>query len=292
MKEIVVLSGKGGTGKTSITAALAVLAGDKAIIADTDVDAANMHLLLQPDFGNETEFYSGVLAVIDQDICTHCGICMETCRFGAISVETGQVVVNKLDCEGCGYCARVCPEQAIAMHPRKSGHRFVSNTRNGNCMVHARLDIGAENSGKLVASVKKEARELALSKNKDYVLVDGSPGIGCPVVSSLAGANYVVLVTEPSLSGIHDLKRVHSLISRFRIKTGCIINKHDLNPELSEEVNRFLEEKGIDHLADLPFDLEFTRAMVNGRTVAEPDSPLRDLFEKIWKKIQLKVNNN
>jgi MinD superfamily P-loop ATPase len=292
MKEIVVLSGKGGTGKTSITAALAVLAGKDAIIADADVDAANMHLLLQPDFGNRTEFFSGVVAVIDQDACTSCGICAETCRFGAISVETGLYQISKIDCEGCGYCERVCPVKAITMHPRKSGYQFVSNTRIGNSLVHARLDIGAENSGKLVANVKKEASELAMAKNSDYILVDGSPGIGCPVVSSLAGANYVVLVTEPSLSGIHDLKRIHLLISRFRIKTGCIINKYDLNPELSKEVSCFLQENGIDHLADLPFDLEFTRAMVNGRTVAEPGSPFRAKFEDIWNKIQLKVNNN
>jgi MinD superfamily P-loop ATPase len=290
MKEIVVLSGKGGTGKTSITAALAVVAGDDAIIADCDVDAANMHLLLQPDFSKKTEFYSGLLAVIDQAACSRCGLCEETCRFHAIRLNNGQYQVSKLDCEGCGYCARVCPEQAISMESRRSGYSFVSNTRLGNTLVHARLDIGAENSGKLVANVKREAGAMAAEQNKKYVLVDGSPGIGCPVVSSLAGANYVILVTEPTLSGIHDLSRIHALISRFRIKTGCIINKHDLNPEMSREIEDFLEEREINLLASLPFDMAFTEAMLRGKTVAEPDSPMRSSFQKIWTTIQLNIN--
>ncbi|MDX9905235.1 MAG: ATP-binding protein [Bacteroidales bacterium] len=290
MKEIVVLSGKGGTGKTSITAALAVVAGSDAIIADCDVDAANMHLLLEPDFKQKKEFYSGLLASINLDVCSLCGICAETCRFHAITLESGRYHVSKLDCEGCGFCARVCPENAISMDSRRSGYSFVSNTRIGNVLVHARLDIGAENSGKLVAGVKREAKALADIQNKKYLLVDGSPGIGCPVVSSLAGAHYVILVTEPTLSGIHDLKRIQSLIRRFRIKTGCIINKYDLNLEMSSEIEAYSAAQGIDLIARLPFDMAFNEAMLLGKTVTETDSRFRSDFQEIWNRIQWYLN--
>ncbi|MCK4716880.1 MAG: ATP-binding protein, partial [Candidatus Marinimicrobia bacterium] len=208
MKEIVVISGKGGTGKTSITASFAYLGGKEIVVADCDVDAADLHLLMLPDFAKSEEFYSGVIAKIDQDVCTNCGKCAEVCRFDAIPVIDGQYVVQPLDCEGCGYCARVCPVDAITMESQNVGDWYISTTKVGSSMVHARLGIGAENSGKLVAKVKNEAKIIAKEQDEKYVLVDGSPGIGCPVVSSLSGANFVVLVTEPTVSGIHDLKRV------------------------------------------------------------------------------------
>ncbi|HDP75178.1 MAG TPA: (4Fe-4S)-binding protein [Bacteroidales bacterium] len=292
MKEIVVLSGKGGTGKTSITASLAVLAGSDAVVADCDVDAANMHLLMQPDFAQSAEFYSGELAIIDQNVCTQCGICSEKCRFGAIPLINNTYTVNPLSCEGCGYCQKVCPTEAISMKSRKSGYVYISYTKVNSIMVHARLDIGAENSGKLVAKVKSEAKELAERENKSYVIVDGSPGIGCPVVSSLSGANYVVLVTEPTVSGLHDLERIYNVIKRFRIKTGCVINKFDINPKITNEIMEFLKKEGITHLTNIPFDLAFITAMTDAKTIVETNSPSRELVNTVWKLIITEANIN
>ena len=286
MNEIVVLSGKGGTGKTSITASLAVLAGNDAVIADCDVDAANMHLLLHPDFGTTFEFYSGELAVINQAQCTRCRKCEDACRFNAIVYLDKKMQVIPIDCEGCGYCEKVCPTGAISMLERKSGNLFVSNIKTGTKMVHARLDIGAENSGKLVARVKNEAKSLAVATNKSFIIIDGAPGIGCPVVSSLAGANYVVLVTEPTMSGLHDLKRICAVITKFRIKAGCIINKWDLNEEKTTEIKQFLQHEQIEHLADIPYDIRFTNAMTEGKTIVEIQSPYQELLLRIWNNIK------
>lgn len=289
MKEIVVLSGKGGTGKTSITASLAILAGNDAVIADCDVDAANMHLLLNPDFSKADEFYSGELAIIDENLCTQCGICSSTCRFDAIHYINNKFSVNSLACEGCGYCDKVCPSHAITMKERKSGNVYISTTKLGSTMVHARLDVGAENSGKLVAKVKNEAQEIAQTQGKTFVIVDGSPGIGCPVVSSLSGANYVLLVTEPSVSGLHDLKRINEVIKRFRIRTGCIINKFDINPEATYEITRFLNDEGISHLANIPFDVRFTKAMTEAKAIVEVESDSKYILEDVWSRIKYEL---
>ncbi|MCB8964719.1 MAG: ATP-binding protein [Bacteroidales bacterium] len=290
MKEIVVLSGKGGTGKTSITASLAVLAGTDAIVADCDVDAANMHLLMQPDFAVSSEFYSGVLAEIDQSVCTQCGICSAKCRFDAIPFVNNKYVVNPLACEGCGYCQKVCPVGAISLLDRKSGHLYISKTKVGSTMVHARLDIAAENSGKLVAKVKSEAQLQANNQSKAFVIVDGSPGIGCPVVSSLSGANYVVLVTEPTVSGLHDLERIYGVIKRFRIKAGCIINKHDINPQKTEEILEFLKSEGIVHLASIPYDIAFTESMTQAQTIVETNSSVKNTLIETWSRIKTEIS--
>ncbi|MBA7573221.1 Ion-translocating oxidoreductase complex subunit B [subsurface metagenome] len=269
MKEIVVISGKGGTGKTSITASFAYLGGKDIVVADCDVDAADMHLLMKPDFAKPEDFYSGEIAIINHDICTACGECADVCRFDAIPVINNQYIVQPLDCEGCGYCARICPVEAIKMEVQNVGRWYISNTRVGNILVHAKLGIGAENSGKLVAKVKNEAKQIAKENNKDFIIVDGSPGIGCPVVSSLSGANFVVLVTEPTISGLHDLKRVYELVKKFNIKAGCIINKSDINPRVSVEIGEFLKKENIIHFSNLPYDVAFTNAMINGQTVVE-----------------------
>jgi MinD superfamily P-loop ATPase len=245
VREIVVLSGKGGTGKTSLAAAFSFLGGDDLIVADCDVDAADMHLLLQPDFNHAQEFCSGLLAEIHPEKCTGCGICAEVCRFEAIAFINDCFAVEPLNCEGCGYCRRVCPENAITMAERHVGEWYVSNTKLGNPMVHARLGIGAENSGKLVAQVKNEARRIAGEQGKNIILVDGSPGIGCPVISSLSGADFVVLVTEPTLSALHDLKRIYQLVKRFNIRAGCIINKADLNIQVASRIEYLLDEEEI-----------------------------------------------
>ncbi len=287
MKEIVVISGKGGTGKTSITASFAYLGGKEIVVADCDVDAADLHLLMLPDFAKSEEFYSGVIAKIDQDVCTKCGKCAEVCRFDAIPVINYQYVVQPLDCEGCGYCARVCPVDAITMESQNVGDWYISTTKVGSSMVHARLGIGAENSGKLVAKVKNETKNIAEKQDKKYVLVDGSPGIGCPVVSSLSGANFVVLVTEPTVSGIHDLKRVYELVRKFGINAGCIINKADLNSTVEKEILQFLSENDIDHIANLPYDETFTQAMTNGQTIVEfGESKVKEILEQSWNKIK------
>ena len=286
MKEIVIISGKGGTGKTSVTASFAVLGGKNIVTADCDVDAADMHLLLDPDFGKAEDFYSGQIAVIDQDKCTNCGKCAEICRYNAIPFENEQYVVKPLDCEGCGYCARICPENAITNIDNNVGQWIESNIKTGTKMVHAKMKVGAENSGKLVAKVKREAKRIAEEENIQLVLVDGSPGVGCPVVSSLSGANYVILVTEPSVSGLHDLIRVYELVEKFKIKAGCIINKADINKEKAGDILKFLKEKNIDHIANLPYDEMFTAAMTAGKTIVEfGDSEIKEILEKSWNKI-------
>lgn len=287
MKEIVIISGKGGTGKTSITASFAYLGGKDIVAADCDVDAADMHLLLQPDFAKSEDFYSGVIANINQDKCTQCGKCAEICRFNAIPIINEQYIIMPLNCEGCGYCARVCPTEAITMEEQNVGKWHISETKVGNTLVHARLGIGAENSGKLVAKVKNEAGRIAKESDKDFVLVDGSPGIGCPVVSSLSGADFVVLVTEPTVSGIHDLKRVYELVNKFKIKAGCIINKSDLNLQISDEIERYLKKENIIHISNLPYDETFTMAMTNGQTIVEyNDNSLKALLTESWNKVK------
>ena len=292
MKEIVVISGKGGTGKTSLAAALAYLSGDEATIADCDVDAADMHLLLSPDFAHREDFFSGQLAVIDKQACTSCGLCVEKCRFDAIETRGPEYYVKPIDCEGCGYCARVCPAEAISMEERLAGEFYISTARTKNTLVHARLAPGAENSGKLVAKVKREARNLAEKENKKYVIADGSPGIGCPVISSLSGADFVVLITEPSLAGLHDLERVHQLVRKFDIKASCIINKYDINPEVTGRIMDFIRSEGIVHLCNIPYSSVFTKAITAGLTVIENgDNEVADLIAEAWEKIKMNVNN-
>ena len=294
MKEIVVISGKGGTGKTSVTASFAYLGGKETVVADCDVDAADMHLLLQPDFSNAEDFYSGEVAIIDQDECIKCGKCADVCRFDAIPIIDTQYIVQPLDCEGCGYCARVCPTNAITNESQNVGQWYTSNIKTGSIMIHAKLAIGADNSGKLVAKVKNEAKLLAKNRNSEFIIVDGSPGIGCPVVSSLSGANFVVLVTEPSVSGLHDLKRVYELVKKFNIKAGCIINKFDINEKVTKEIGEFLKEENIAHISNLPYDDNFTKAMTVGQTIVEFDKgQLQTTLTESWNRIkQLTINKN
>jgi len=292
MKEIVIISGKGGTGKTSITASFSYLGGKDVIVADCDVDAADMHLLLEPDYAVSEDFYSGLIAEIDQEKCIKCGKCAEVCRFAAIPIINKQYVVNPIDCEGCGYCSQICPRDAIEMKEQNVGKWFLSEIKTGSKMVHARLGIGAENSGKLVAEVKNKAKGIAEKENKEFVIVDGSPGIGCPVISSLSGAHFVVLVTEPSVSGIHDLKRVYELVKKFGIKAGCIINKADINPNKTKEIQRFLEDEKIESITAIPYDENFTKAMTQGKTIVEfDDGKLKLNIENSWEKIKELATN-
>ncbi len=295
MKEIVVLSGKGGTGKTSLTASFALLAGSAAVIADCDVDASDMHLLMDPVVKHKELFYSGKEAFIDQEACISCGRCLEVCQFDAVLSDGTHFEIEPVSCEGCAYCSRVCPTDAISMNPSLAGELYVSEIRSDARMVHARLGIGAENSGKLVARVKNEAKTLAAGESRELVLVDGSPGIGCPVVSSLSGADYVVIVTEPTISGWHDLKRLSELLRKFRLPSGCVINKADLNDKYADEIRKYLEEEQMDMLGTLPYDENFTAAMVQGKTILEEpfsESETAEKIRRIWRKIQTVVGWN
>ncbi len=287
MKQIVVLSGKGGTGKTSVTVSLAYLAGSRAVVADCDVDAADMHLVTEPVVQEKKDFFSGYEAVIDPEGCTGCGECVEVCHFDAIVPDEEVYRVLPLECEGCGYCPRVCPVDAIEMRLLKAGEIYVSRTRMNNFLVHAALKIGSDMSGKLVAEVRKKAREEAEKLATDYIIIDGSPGIGCPVTASVTGTDYVVLVTEPTLSGIHDMKRVLEVVRNFGIPAGCVINKADINPQLTEELKRFAGENDLDLLGVFPYDDLFIEAVNKGLSVAEMKGtqPAR-LMEQLWDMIR------
>lgn len=292
MKEIAIISGKGGTGKTSITAALAYLAKGEAIIADCDVDAADMHLLLKPDFANSEDFYSGKIAKINSSKCIQCGECKAVCHFDAIQISNGAFVVSEINCEGCGYCANICPVDAIEMKDQLTGEFYVSKTRLKTILVHAELRIAAENSGKLVSKVRKEAKHLANKLNVPFVIIDGTPGIGCPVTASVTGADYVVIVTEPTVSGIHDLSRVYELVKRLGIRAGCIINKTDLNEEVSRQVKSFLKINNIELITELPYDNVFTKAVTSGITVMENNSGeiIKSRLTECWTKIKEIIN--
>ncbi len=290
MKEIVIISGKGGTGKSSICAALADYLQKEIVLADCDVDAADLHLIFDPHNSQSEDFYSGVLPVIHPEKCSNCGICASICRFDAIHVVDGQHQVVELNCEGCGYCFHVCPESAITLIDQNIGEHMISETRFECDLVHARLDIGADNSGKLVAKVKSIAKDLCKKQNKDYLIVDGSPGIGCPVIASLAGADYVIYVTEASLSGLSDLKRVWELVDKFQIPGSCIVNKVDINPEVAAEIHRFLDSKKILHLADIPYSEDFPKAISMGYTILEQNKDRwQPVIEKTWQTIREKL---
>jgi len=284
MKEIVVLSGKGGTGKTSIVASFASLAQSK-VLADCDVDAADLHLLLNPKVKEEKEFWSGQVAFIDKEKCTECGLCQELCRFGAIK----DFEVDPLSCEGCGFCYQVCPVDAIAMKDSMSGHSFISETKYGY-LCHARLGIAQENSGKLVALVRQNARLIAERGNLDYIITDGPPGIGCPVISSLSGASLALLVTEPTLSGIHDLERVIGVCRHFGVPVLVCVNKYDLNEENTYRIESYCGNEGIEVAARISFDNVITEAIVQGLPVVEySNNKVTQQIKELWQIIPAKL---
>jgi len=283
MKEVIVLSGKGGTGKTSIVACLASLVG-KCVIADCDVDTADLHLILAPSIKEKHVFICGKEAAIIQEKCTSCGKCFELCRFGAIKNE-GVYLIDPLLCEGCGVCERFCPENAIAMQAAVSGEWYVSDIRMGK-FIHARLKPPGENSGKLVTVIRKQARLEAEKSRADFIISDGSPGIGCPVIASVTGADYVLIVTEPTVSGLHDLRRIAELVSHFSLKSGIIINKFNINPEKCREVRAFADSGSIEVLGEIPFDYNFIKAQIAGKALVEYShgetaKAIKEIVEKI-----------
>ena len=284
MKEIVVLSGKGGTGKTSIVASFAALAQSK-VLADCDVDAADLYLLLEPKVKEEKEFWSGQVAFINEEKCTECGLCQELCRFGAIK----DFKVDPVSCEGCGFCYQVCPVDAITMKDSMSGHSFISETKYGY-LCHARLGIAQENSGKLVALVRQNAKLIAERDNLDYIITDGPPGIGCPVISSLSGASMALLVTEPTLSGIHDLERVIGVCRHFGVPVLVCVNKYDLNEQNTYRIESYCGSEGIEVIARISFDNVVTEAIVKGLPVVEySDTKVTQQIKDLWQIISAKL---
>jgi MinD superfamily P-loop ATPase len=281
MKQLTIISGKGGTGKTTITAAFAALAKNK-VMADADVDAADLHLILNPRIEKEEAFYGGRLPFLDRSLCNECGICREKCRFEAIN---DKFIIDTIACEGCGVCAQVCPQKAISMQENLCGQWFISRTRFGP-LVHARLGIAEENSGKLVALVRQQARLIAENENMDYIIIDGPPGIGCPVISSISGVDLVLAVTEPTLSGIHDLERVVGVARHFNIPAMVCINKSDINPEATEKIKDYCQQNQIEIAGEIPYDPVVTRAMVAGKTVVEfEDGRITSKIKTIWDKV-------
>lgn len=284
MREIIVISGKGGTGKTSLTGAFAHLATNK-IICDLDVDAPDLHLLLQPRREHEEEFYSGHEAQIDGPKCDGCGLCVSMCQFGAIRENGAGFTVDPVRCEGCKVCVAFCPVAAIGFPEKHCGQWYLSSTRFGP-LVHAQLFPGAENSGRLVMVLKQQARNLAKARGADLVLCDGAPGIGCPVISSLSGAHLAVAVTEPTPSGRHDLERVAGLCGHFQMPLAVIVNKHDLNPEETDRIEVFCGEQGYPVLGRLPHDPLVTQAMIQGLVVTElPESDFSRELRLAWTRI-------
>jgi MinD superfamily P-loop ATPase len=278
MKQLVIISGKGGTGKTVITASFAALAKNK-VMADCDVDAADLHLLLQPEILQANEFRSGKTAIIDIRSCNKCGKCILVCRFEAIS---SNFRIDPISCEGCGICSHICPQKAIRMEENLSGEWFISSTRFGP-MVHAKLGIAEENSGKLVTLVRNQAKLIAEKENYDLVIIDGPPGIGCPVIASITGASAALVVTEPTLSGLHDLERAAKLANHFGIKAMVCINKYDLNIEISKKIEDYCHANGYKFLGRIPFNEVVVEALVNKKTVIEySEDEISKDFKRIW----------
>jgi MinD superfamily P-loop ATPase len=285
MTEIAILSGKGGTGKSGISAALANLAS-KVVVADCDVDAANLHLILNLQNYLEEVYVSGQKARIDQEKCTNCGLCMDYCRFDAIKITEGDYSVTETACDGCKLCARVCPVDAITMIDQNESRWFSGDITNGK-MVHARLAPGEDNSGKLVNIIRDHARKEAHDIQSDLILIDGPPGIGCPVISTLSGINKVLLVTEPTVSGMHDLKRIAELVNQYKLQVFLVINKCDINPEMADEIEQWAAGKQIPVISKIPFSKVWVEAMINCKSIVEwaPESELSDQIRIIWNKL-------
>jgi len=289
MKEILIVSGKGGTGKTSITAALASLANN-SVMADCDVDAADMHLILNHDIKDEHEFISGHLAQINQADCISCGVCQQNCKFDAIKIKDGSYIVDPVACEGCGVCVWSCPAEAIDFNDNLCGHWYISDTRLGP-MVHSNLKAAAENSGKLVSKVRDEARKIAKSNESEFLLIDGPPGIGCPVIASMTGVSEAIIVTEPTLSGLHDMERVLDLAEHFQIKAYACINKYDINISVAEKIAGILKSRNISLIGQIPYSSEITQAQIAGKTIIEfSDGPAAKAIKEMWRAF-IEINN-
>jgi MinD superfamily P-loop ATPase len=295
MKQLVILSGKGGTGKTSVAAAFAHLAQAgpypiRAVLADADVDAANLELVLAPQRVEVHDFIGGSVAIIEPEYCQGCGICAEVCRFEAIQLQDGIYSVDSISCEGCASCQYQCPEGAIEMKKQLAGNWFRSQTRFGP-LFHAALRPAQENSGKLVTLVKQQARLLGLDEFYEVVLVDGPPGIGCPVISAVSGADLALIVTEPTAAGIHDMQRALATTKHFQIPTLVCVNKFDIHLAGTEEIEDYCLEHGVVSLGRIPFDSLVTEAMAHGEPVTayQPDAPSSLAIVALWQQVVAKL---
>ena len=281
MKELTVISGKGGTGKTSLTGCFAALSAN-SVFTDCDVDAANLSLIMHPVLIESNDFYASRKAFIQLDKCNHCGLCKQLCRFSAIS---DNFIVERLNCEGCGVCYHACPEKAIQFSEVISGKYLLSETRYGP-LVHARLGIAEENSGKLVTLVRQKAKEIAEKKNKDCIINDGPPGIGCPVIASLSNTDLALIVTEPSLSARHDMERVLTVCRQFSIPSLVCINRFDLNEDNTKKIEAYCQNNGVPIVGMIPLDRSVTEAMIAGVPVVEHNNgPAAKSVIKAWKQI-------
>ncbi len=287
MKEVVIISGKGGTGKTSFTAGMAALFDNK-VVADCDVDAANLNLVMNAAVVEVYDFVSGHSATINRDICIACGKCREVCRHHAIN-ENYQVDI--FSCEGCGACFYLCPVSAVKFDETLCGHYFVGKNDKGEQSVFAELLPGAENSGKLVTAVRKKAQELAKENGCEIILTDGPPGIGCTVIASLTGASFIVFVTEPTVSGVHDLKRVMDLSRHFKLPGAVVINKADLNPTFVEDINELCRERGFELLGQIPYEPLVSQAQRQAKTILEyaPDCQASHAIRQIYAKLNQRL---
>jgi len=290
VKQIVILSGKGGTGKTTVTAAFAHLSSQDEetypILVDADVDAANLELLLAPHPLTSAEFLGADVAWVMTTLCTGCGRCVQVCRFDAVDVTDGQAHVRTTACEGCAACETQCPEHAIVLAPRVTGKWFFSDSRYGP-LYHAWMGPGQENSGRLVTLLRQEATAMATQNEAPLIIVDGPPGTGCPAIAAMTGTDMVVAVTEPTAAGIHDLKRVLDLAAHFRVRVGVVINKADLYPPGTDQITEFCRQQGLDILGALPFDLTVTEAMVQGQTITayRPTAPISRALQHVWQRV-------
>ena len=282
-KELVIISGKGGTGKTTLTSSLAYLMKDK-IIVDADADAANMYILMKPKVKYSEKFKGNPKAYIDPDKCNGCDICRKLCRFDAIDItDDGVYVVDEIKCDSCRLCEIACPKKAITMKDVFSGEWYESETEYG-LFVHAKLYPGAENSGNLVTMVKHRAHILSEEKGIEYILVDGSPGIGCPVISTISGANFVIVVAEPTPAGLHDLERVKKLCDSFKVRSGVVVNKYDLNEEKTKQIEEFAKKEGMELLGRIPFDKCVPDAIVNLEIPYVACDRIKGAIEQIYKR--------
>ena len=286
LKELAVISGKGGTGKSSITAAFATMVNQNVVLADCDVDAANLHIIMEPEIELSEVYIAGEKAVIDYDKCSSCGVCQGYCRFNAISFFEGRYIIDEISCDGCKLCEKVCPAHAISMEKSDKSRMHSGTFRNGK-MVYGRLEPGEENSGKLVAMVRSKCREIAKKEGIDTILIDSPPGIGCAVISSISGATNVLVVTEPSLSAMSDLDRTLQLLENYNIKKGVVINKYDLSQSVADKIINLCESRGIEIVGMIPFDREVVDAMVNRKSIVEwnPASIVSKEIISIWNKI-------
>ncbi len=285
MKQITVISGKGGTGKTTLTACLAKLA-NKFVIADCDVDAADLHLVLNPKQGRKQDFYSGKGYTIDKSKCLHCGLCKKLCRYDAINTN---FEIDPIPCDGCGACFYVCPVKAISVKDNLAGEYYISSINAGTTpFIHANLHIGEDNSGKLVAQVRKEARRMAELTKAEYIIIDGPPGIGCPVNAAIVGVDLALIVTEPTLSGIHDLERVLAVAKHFHIPAKIVINKCNINLENTKIIEEICLQQNAPCLAKIPYDKAVIEALIEGKVIldTQPNHPISQEIKNIWQEIK------